>query len=65
MTFKRFLCKIFGHKYEIGLYKSEEYKTYNNGWPSGRKTKHKRAIKKRIVKHWKRCERCGAFILYK
>lgn len=61
MTFKRFLCKLFGHKFPSGeWYTSTEYRTMANG--IGRGKKSKRLRKKKVVTTYKKCERCGAYI---
>ena len=65
IKFKRLICKIFGHRFEVGLYESKETVTINNGLPSGCRTKTTRRKKKTVVKHWRKCKRCGAFIKVK
>lgn len=63
MRFKRLLCKIFGHR--LGdWYQSVEYVTMGNGMPHyGRKSKKSR--KKKVVRTFRKCRRCGAMIMVK
>lgn len=61
MKFKRLLCKIFGHR--LGdWYQSVEHVTMGNGMPYyGRKSK--KARKKKVVRTFRKCRRCGAMIM--
>lgn len=62
MTFKRLICKIFGHRLGKERYKSVQYVTMGNGMPHyGRKSKKSR--KKKVVRRFRKCERCGATIM--
>lgn len=62
MTFKRFICKIFGHRLRGAEWcESVEYVTMNNGKPYyGKKSKKSR--KKKVVHTFRKCRRCGAMI---
>ena len=61
MTFKRLICKIFGHRLG-GWHKSVEYVRMGNGLPYGKRTT-KRVRKKKIVRIFCKCKRCGAMIM--
>lgn len=61
MTFKRLICKIFGHWLCREWYESVEYVTMGNRIGVGAKSKRRR--KKKVVRTYRRCRRCGAFIM--
>lgn len=61
MTFKRLICKIFGHWLGKGECKSVEYVTLGNRIGVG--AKFKRHRKKKVVRVYRRCKRCGAMIM--
>lgn len=61
MNFKRFICRIFGHR-PGGWYESVEDVTMGNGRFSHKKTKRARK-KKKVVRTFRKCERCGALIM--
>ena len=64
MSFKRLICKIFGHRLgELGCKsaKSVEYVTLGNRIGVGAKSKRRR--KKKVVRIYCRCKRCGAMIM--
>ena len=65
MKLKRLICKIFGHKYEVGLYKRKDYRTIYGSLPCGGRSKTTRKRKKVVVKHFRKCKRCGAYIMVK
>lgn len=60
MTFKKLICKIFGHRFGKWWYHTTEYRTMANG--IGRGKKSKRLRKKKVVTTWRKCKRCGAYI---
>lgn len=61
MTFKRLLCKIFGHRLGKETHESVEYVTMGDGMPYyGKKSKKSR--KKKVVRTFRKCRRCGAMI---
>lgn len=61
MTFKRLLCKIFGHRLNWERYESIGYVTMGNGKPyCGKKSKKSR--KKKVVHTFRKCRCCGALI---
>lgn len=55
MKFKRLLCKIFGHRLGKETYKSVQYVTMGN---CGKKSR-----KKKVVRTFCKCKRCGAMIM--
>lgn len=56
MKFKRLLCKIFGHR--LGdWYQSVEHVTMG--------CYRKKSRKKKVVRTFRKCRRCGAFIMVK
>lgn len=59
MKFKKLLCRIFGHR--LGEEKSVEYVTLCNRIGVG--TKSKRRKKKKVVRTFRKCRRCGAMIM--
>lgn len=62
MKFKRLLCKIFGHRLGRETYETVEYVTMGNGMPyCGKKSKKSR--KKKVVRTFRECKRCGAMIM--
>lgn len=61
MNFKRLICKIFGHRLGYERYKSVEYVTLGNRIGVG--AKFKRHRKKKVVRIYCRCKRCGAMIM--
>lgn len=61
MTFKRLICKIFGHWLGEERYDSVQYVTMGNRIGVGAKSKRRR--KKKVVRVYRRCRRCGAMIL--
>ena len=64
MNLKRWICKIFGHWLgETEMLESVEYVTMGNRIGVG--TKSKRRRKKKVVRIYCRCRRCGAMIMVK
>lgn len=63
MNFKRLICKIFGHMLGREWYDSVEYVTMGNRIGVGAKSKRPR--KKKVVRIYRRCRRCGAMIMVK
>ena len=61
MNFKRLLCKIFGHRLSREWYGSVEYVTMGSRIGVGAKSKRRR--KKKVVRTYRRCKRCGAMIM--
>lgn len=61
MTFKRLICKILGHRLGSEWYSSVEYVTIGNRIGVGAKSKRRR--KKKVVRTYRRCRRCGAMIM--
>lgn len=61
MTFKRLICKIFGHRLGRERYESVQYVTMGNRIGVGAKSKRLR--KKKVVRVYRRCRRCGAMIM--
>lgn len=62
MKIKKLLCKIFGHRLRgAEWYESIEYVTMGNG--KYRDKKSKKARKKKVVRTFRKCRRCGAMIM--
>lgn len=62
MNFKRLICKVFGHRLGKKWYKTVKYVTMGNGKPYyGKKSKKSR--KKKVVRTFCGCKRCGAMIM--
>lgn len=61
MNFKRLICKIFGHRFGWERYESVEYVTMGTRIGVGVKSKRRR--KKKVVRIYRRCKRCGAMIM--
>ena len=61
MNFKRLICKIFGHRLGEAECKSVEYVTMGNRIGVGAKSKRLR--KKKVVRIYRKCRRCGAVIM--
>lgn len=55
MKFKRLICKIFGHRLGKGTHETVEYVTMGN---QGKKSR-----KKKVVRTFRMCKRCGAMIM--
>lgn len=55
MKFKKLLCKIFGHRLGKETYETVEYVTMGNY--------RKKSRKKKVVRRFRKCERCGAMIM--
>lgn len=55
MKFKKLLCKVFGHRLGEESYESVEYVTIGN---YGKKSR-----KKKVVRRFRKCSRCGAMIM--
>ena len=55
MKFKKLLCKIFGHRLGKETHESVEYVTMGN---YGKKSR-----KKKVVRTFRKCRRCGALIM--
>ena len=63
MNFKRLICKIFGHRLrDAEWYESVEYVTIGDGKPY-RGKKSKKLRKKKVVRTFRKCRRCGAMIM--
>lgn len=64
MKIKRLLCKIFGHRLSgAEWYESIEYVTMGNGKPYYYGKKSKKSRKKKVVRTFCKCSRCGAMIM--
>lgn len=62
MMFGSLLCKIFGHRVRgLGGYETMEYVTMGSRIGVGVKSKRRR--KKKVVRVYRRCNRCGAIIM--
>ena len=62
MKFKRLLCKVFGHWLGKERHETVEYVRMGNGMPyDGKKSKKSR--KKKVVRTFRKCKRCGAMIM--
>ena len=62
MKFKKLLCKVFGHRLGKEWRETVEYVTMGNGMPYlGKKSKKSR--KKKVVRTFLKCRRCGAMIM--
>lgn len=62
MKFRKLLRRIFGHRLGKETYETVEYVTMGNGMPLyGRKSKKSR--KKKVVRTFRKCRRCGAMIM--
>lgn len=55
MTFKRLLCKVFGHRLGKETYETVEYVTMG--------CYRKKSRKKKVVRTFRKCRRCGAMIM--
>ena len=63
MNFKRLICKIFGHRLEEMEYYSEEYVTTSGNHQRGLRKTTKKHGKKKVVREYRMCKRCGAMIM--
>lgn len=61
MKFKKLLCKVFGHRLGRERYESVQYVTMGNRIGVGAKSKRLR--KKKVVRTFRKCRRCGAMIM--
>lgn len=63
MNFKKLICKIFGHRLRnAAWYESVEYVTSGNH-PSFNRRTVKKKRKKKVVRVYRKCKRCGAMIM--
>ena len=63
MNFKRLICRIFGHKFGDREYTVVDYRRTGN-YQRGLKRTTRRNMKKKVVKEFCKCERCGAYIMF-
>ena len=63
MTFKRLICNIFGHQLGRERYEGVEYVTTSCNYQRGLRKTTKKHRKKKVVRVYRRCRRCGAMIL--
>ena len=57
-------CWLFGHRWAFP-FETVDYVNMANGYPSGGRSTYKRTIKRKIIKRWHKCERCGKIVKFK
>lgn len=64
MKIKKLICKIFGHWLGREVYTVVEYERTNN-YQRGLRRTTRRGMKKKVTLEYRRCRRCGAYIMVK
>ena len=51
-------CFLFGHRWAFP-FETTDYRVFANGLPSGCRSETKKTQRRKIVKRWHKCDRCG------